>query len=97
MTRGGVWLFIIRRLLVLVLLLVIMSFAVFSLLYISPGNPVDILLGMAPRAPGEVQAIMREYDLNGSFFGQYWTWLQHAVQFQFGNSIQTSLPVADRA
>lgn len=44
MTLAGFVRFIARRLLALAVILVLISFAVFSLLYIAPGNAVDILL-----------------------------------------------------
>jgi peptide/nickel transport system permease protein len=42
-----------------------------------------------------VRTLRQEYHLNDPFFTQYWIWLRNAVQFHFGNSIQTSLPVTD--
>ncbi len=85
--------FITRRLLVLVALLVVISFAVFSLLYISPGNIVDTLLGTNPRTPATVRYLTNEYHLNKPFLTQYWIWASQAAQLNFGNSIQTTLPV----
>jgi peptide/nickel transport system permease protein len=85
--------FITRRLLVLVVLLVVISFAVFSLLYISPGNIVDTLLGTNPRTPATVRYLTNEYHLNKPFLTQYWIWASQAAQLNFGNSIQTTLPV----
>jgi peptide/nickel transport system permease protein len=91
----GLILFLTKRLVVLALLLAIVSFAVFSLLYISPGNVVDILLGPNPRTPETVRLLRHEYHLDKPFFTQYWIWAKQAAQFHFGNSIQTTLPVTD--
>jgi peptide/nickel transport system permease protein len=88
-------LFLVRRLVVFFLLLVAISFVVFSLLYIAPGNAVDSLLGLKPRTPETVAEITREHHLDRPFFVQYWIWAKDAAQLQFGNSIQTSLPVTD--
>ncbi len=87
--------FIARRILALFGLLVLISFAVFSLLYIAPGNVVDVLLGLNPRTPETVAALREKYHLDETFFQQYWIWAKDAVQFKFGNSIQTTLPVTD--
>jgi peptide/nickel transport system permease protein len=87
--------FVGRRLIVLALLLVVISFAVFSLLYISPGNIVDTLLGTNPRTPATVRFLTNEYHLNKPFLNQYWIWASQAAQLHFGNSIQTTLPVID--
>jgi peptide/nickel transport system permease protein len=86
-------LFLARRLAVLAVLLVVISFAIFSLLYISPGNIINTLLGINPRTPQAVALLTQEFHLNKGFWEQYWLWLGQAVQGHFGNSIQTSLPV----
>jgi peptide/nickel transport system permease protein len=87
--------FLVRRLLVLAVLLVVVSFSVFSLLYISPGNPVDVLLGNIPGTPETVHALRQQYHLDEPFFTQYWIWVKDAAHLQFGHSIQTTLPVTD--
>ena len=40
-----IFLYVVRRLAVMCLLLVVVSFAIFSLQYLAPGSVVDILLG----------------------------------------------------
>jgi peptide/nickel transport system permease protein len=90
--RGWAW-FIGRRLVALAVLLVVISFVVFSLQYLAPGSVIDTLLGTNPRTPQEVQYLTNEYHLNKSFWDQYWIWASQAVRLNFGNSIQTSLPV----
>jgi peptide/nickel transport system permease protein len=94
MNRDVVY-YIARRLVALAILLVVISFAVFSLLYIAPGNVVDVLLGLNPRTPETVHALQVKYHLDKSFFEQYWLWAKEAAQFHFGDSIQTTLPVTD--
>ena len=93
MNGWGLLVFVLRRLAVLAVLLVVISFVSFSLLYISPGNLIDILLGARPHTAATVQALTREYHLNEPFLAQYWLWARQAVQLHFGTSIQTSLPV----
>ena len=93
MNSWGLLVFVLRRLAVLAVLLVVISFVSFSLLYISPGNLIDILLGARPHTAATVQALTREYHLNEPFLAQYWLWARQAVQLHFGTSIQTSLPV----
>lgn len=87
--------FVARRLGVLLVLLVVVSFAVFSLLSIAPGDPVDVLLGTTPRTAETVQALTQKYHLDQPFLEQYWIWLRNAVQLDFGDSIQTQMPVTD--
>jgi peptide/nickel transport system permease protein len=95
MTGRGWAVFIGRRLVVLAILLVVISFAVFCLLYISPGNVIDTLLGTNPRTPQEVAFLTHEFHLDKGFWVQYWLWAGQAAQGHFGDSIQTSLPVTD--
>jgi peptide/nickel transport system permease protein len=87
--------YVVWRLLTLCVLLVVISFAVFSLLYISPGNVVDILIGTNPRTPAAVHALRKEYHLDQPFLTQYWIWARQAFQLHFGTSIQSRLPVTD--
>jgi peptide/nickel transport system permease protein len=93
--RRGLAIYVLRRLLSLAILLVFISFGVFSLLYVASGDPVDILLGVQPRTEETVTALREEYHLNEPFLTQYWIWAQDAARFEFGNSIQTTLPVTD--
>jgi peptide/nickel transport system permease protein len=87
--------YIARRVLVLIALLILVSFAVFSLLYMSSGNPVELLLGPRQASPATIRQLTIEYHLDKPFLDQYWIWASDAVRLQFGNSIQTSLPVTE--
>jgi peptide/nickel transport system permease protein len=88
-------LFIARRLAALVVLLVLISFVVFSLLYLAPGSPEQLLLGARPSTPETIAAIRAQYHLDDPFFVQYLDWARGAVQFDFGRSIRTNEPVVD--
>jgi peptide/nickel transport system permease protein len=92
-TSRGWAVFLGKRLLTLAVLLVVISFLVFSLLYLSPGSVIDTLLGTNPRTPQEIAFLTHEYHLDKGFWEQYWIWASQAAQGHFGNSIQTSLPV----
>jgi len=87
--------YVLRRLVMLVILLVAISFVVFSFEYITPGNVVDTLLGLSPRTPETVAALKHEYHLDEPFFTQYWIWARDAAQLDFGNSLRTTIPVSD--
>lgn len=82
-----------RRLGALVLLLIGISLLVFSLLYLAPGSPIDVLLGTRKRDPDVIAALTAQYHLNDPFFVQYWHWLVAAVQGDFGESIASRTPV----
>ena len=87
-------LFIARRILVAILLLIIVSFIIFGLLALAPGSPERLLLGRRPPDPAVIKEIRAEYHLNDPFLKQYWLWLTAAVfHLDFGRSIYTSQPV----
>lgn len=87
--------FIARRLVALVLLLVVISFLVFTLLYLAPGSAEQALLGTRPSSPQLLATLRAQYHLDDSFLQQYWLWLSHAAQFDFGESIRTGRTVTD--
>ncbi|MFD5224221.1 ABC transporter permease [Microbacterium sp. NPDC058342] len=87
--------FIARRLLALVVLVLLVSFLVFSLVYLAPGSAIDTLLGDRPRTPETVALLEAKYHLDQPFLVQFWYWLQGALQLDFGTSINSTLPVID--
>jgi peptide/nickel transport system permease protein len=95
MTRRGLALYVGRRVLALVALIVVISFVVFSLLYLAPGSPEQVLLGARPSTPETIAAIREEYHLNDPFLVQYAEWARDALRFDFGRSIRTNEPVVD--
>jgi peptide/nickel transport system permease protein len=93
---GGAWIsMVVRRLLAMAVLLVLISFLVFSLTYLAPGDAVANLLGTRPRTPEMVRLLSQEYHLDKPFLTQYWLWARDALRLHFGNSVQTTLPVTD--
>jgi len=86
--------FIARRLVGLVAVLVIVSFLVFSLLYIAPGSPEQLILGNSKTIdPATLRAVRAEYHLDGPFLVRYLDWVGSTLQLDFGRSIRTSEPV----
>ena len=86
--------FIARRLAMTAVLLVVVSFLVFSLLYLAPGDAVETLLGTRPSSPELIQAIREEHNLDKPFLEQYRIWLTGAIQLDFGESIRSGRSVA---
>lgn len=91
----GLLVFIAKRLLIAALLLLLVSFLVFSLVFLAPGSAVDAYLGLQPRTPEIVAELTARYNLDEPFLVQYWMWLQGAVQLDFGISSRTQGPVTD--
>lgn len=85
--------FVVRRLLALVLLLFVLSFLVFSMLYLAPGSPEQVLLGVKPATPELRHQLQVEFHLDRPFVEQYWLWLQDALHGNFGRSIRTGRSV----
>lgn len=88
-------LYVARRLAALAVLLVVISFAVFALLYAAPGSAEQLLLGTRPPSPETLAAVRAEYRLDDPFLVQYGRWAAGAARFDFGRSITTNEPVRD--
>jgi peptide/nickel transport system permease protein len=94
MNRKALGLYVLRRLALTVVLLVVVSFAAFSLLYITPGSPAQDLIGDRAVTPKVLAAITAKYHLNEPFFEQFGRWLgQVVLHLNFGTSIQTGQSV----
>ena len=91
--RSDVLWYIGRRILALSLLMLVISLGVFSLLYITPGSIVYVLLGGHVATPAVLAALTEQYHLNDPFIVQYAHWLGGALQLDFGRSILTNQPV----
>lgn len=85
--------FVAKRIAGVVVVLVVVSFLVFSLLALSPGSTVATLLGTQPSTPAAVAAIKARYHLNDPFLVQYWHWLTGAVHGDLGRSVQSGATV----
>ena len=83
-----------RRLLVLVPVLFLVTILISSLIYFSPGDPVRVMLGL--RAQEEaVAAIRAELGLDKPYHIRYLNWLANAVHGNLGRSLQRNEKVAD--
>jgi peptide/nickel transport system permease protein len=87
--------FVVRRLLAMAGTLLIVSFLVFSLLYVLPGDPAVLLLGPVKATPEAIARIRAEYNLDAPFLEQYLAWLGNALHGDFGRSIRSGVPVTD--
>ena len=95
MTSRDTLFFIAKRLGAMVVLLVVLSFGVFCLTFLAPGDAVDAHLGLRPRTPELVAALRDRYNLDEPFLVQYWLWARDALQLDFGISSQSTLPVSE--
>lgn len=85
--------FVIRRLIMSVFIIIGVSFIVFIIMHMAPGDPVRIVAGLD--APAEVvEAIRREWGFDQPIHVQYVRWLSRAVKLDFGRSAITGETVA---
>lgn len=93
--EGGVALirYVLRRIFFLIPVLFGVTFIVFTLLYITPGDPAKLILGeQAP--PEAVQAMREEMGLDQPYLIQYYNYVKKAVlQQDIGRSYVTNRPV----
>jgi peptide/nickel transport system permease protein len=73
---------------------VIVSFLAFSIIQITPGDPVRVMLG-PDATPEQVEALRHELWLDRPFAVQYFHWFENAIQGNLGISITYTVPVAD--
>ena len=72
-----------------------LSFVIFSLLYIAPGDPARVLVGTRRVSRELLDSIRDQYHLNDPFFVQFGYWIQGALHLDFGKSIRTGVPVGE--
>lgn len=87
--------FIARRALALIPVLLGVSLLVFSLAFITPGDPVLIKIGMENASEEEIARIRSELGLDRPFWVQFGDFLAGAVQGDLGMSYRTNRPVIE--
>ena len=84
--------YLVRRLLMMIPVLLIVSILISSLIYFSPGDPVRVMLGL--RANKEaVENIRKELGLDQPAYVRYIKWLGMVVKGNLGRSLQRNEPV----
>jgi peptide/nickel transport system permease protein len=86
--------YFIKKLVTLVVLLLLVSITVFTVLFVLPGDPAQIILGI--NATPETLANLRaELGLDKSFWAQYLGWLGDTLSGKGSWSINYDMPVYD--
>lgn len=86
--------FVIRRIAVAIPTLLIISFLIFLLQVMLPGDPALALAGEDP-SPQAIAAIREKFQLDQPIPVRYVTWVANVLHGDFGTSIRTGLPVRD--
>jgi peptide/nickel transport system permease protein len=83
-----------RRLVALVPTLLLISFGVFALVTLVPGDAAATIAGGASADPARVAEIRHELGLDDPLLVQYEHWLEGAVHLDFGDSLIGRTPVS---
>ncbi len=81
-----------RRLIGAIPVLLGISFLVFLLMHLAPGDPVVLLLG-DDATPADVARVRHEWGLDQSLPVQYWQFVSRAMVGDFGQSLKFGEPV----
>lgn len=84
--------YIVQRLLLAVVVLLGVTFAVFSIIQLVPGDPARVILGVQANEQN-VAALRERLGLNEPFLVQYWHWLTGVLRGDWGRSLITGQPV----
>jgi len=84
--------YVARRIMVTIPVMAIVALAVFSLLYVMPGDPASVIAG-EQASPADIARIRESLGLDRSFPIRFGEWAWHILQGDLGTSIFTSLPV----
>jgi len=89
---GGVSGFVIRRLLLGLIVLIMVSIVVFAATQALPGDPARAILGRSA-TPQSLAALRLKLHLDQPVFTQYWTWLTGLLHGNLGTSLAAQEPV----
>jgi len=78
--------FIMRRALLSVIVLLLITILAFSLIHIMPGDPAVSALGM-DASPEQIAKLRKELWLDRPLLIQYWHWLSNAITGDLGKSV----------
>lgn len=85
--------YIVRRLLSTIVVMAVVAFVVFSLLYLTPGDPAAVIAGDLA-TDEDIRRIHAALGLDEPFLVRFGQWVAGLLQGDLGTSIFTNLPVA---
>jgi len=91
--RGGVPAFVLRRLLLGLIVLILVSLVVFAATQALPGDPALAILGRSA-TPQSLAALRRQLHLDRPVIEQYWTWVTGLLHGNLGMSLEAQEPVS---
>ncbi|RSL32362.1 ABC transporter permease subunit [Salibacterium salarium] len=89
--------FILKKLFNLIPILIGTSFITFLLIHLVPGDPAEAYLRLSQIPPTDeaIEHTQKELGLNKPLYIQYFSWLQGALQLDFGDSFTTGEPAKE--
>lgn len=87
--------YIIDRLIAMIPVILVLTFVVFTILYMTPGDATTIILGNEYSEEASL-VVKKELGLDKSFIVQYATYVMNLVKGDFGTSYITRGPVVDQ-
>ena len=88
--------FLIRRLVQSLAVIAIMSFLVYALIGLMPGDPIDIMISSDPKlTPADAARLRALYGLDLPIGERYWNWLTAALGGDLGFSRSHNRPVLE--
>jgi peptide/nickel transport system permease protein len=84
---------VLRRLLSIIPVLLVVSFGVFFLLTLVPGDPAVTLAGGVNATPAQIAHVRAQLHLDDPLLSQYWHWLSHALHGDLGTSLTSGQSV----
>ena len=86
------WLYIARRIVLVIPIAIGVSIVCFALVYLAPGDPIQSMMP-ADASPADIALIKRAYGFDKPVPIQYLNWLMRAPSGDLGISLQTHQPV----
>ncbi|MCL2404257.1 MAG: ABC transporter permease [Defluviitaleaceae bacterium] len=84
--------YIIRRILQAIPVMIGVSLAVFMMMHLIPGDPARIMAGEAA-SPYQIEQMRQNLGLNDPLPVQYWNFITRAIRGDLGNSVRSGVPV----
>jgi peptide/nickel transport system permease protein len=91
--HGGLGIFILRRLLMGLLVLALVSVVVFAATQALPGDPARAILGRTA-TPASLAALRKQLHLDQPVLQQYWNWVTGLLHGDLGTSLAAREPVS---
>jgi peptide/nickel transport system permease protein len=88
--------YLIQRVVEAALVLLLMSFVIYGLLGLMPGDPIDLMASGDPNiTSADLARLKAVYGLDRPLLERYWHWLTDALQGEFGYSRLHAQPVVE--